>query len=401
MADAGRVVLAAIDESTWGTTPSSALTKIAFATSENLGLNTSTTQSDAIRGDYTRPGVVRTDVQGTGGYNFELAYADGPMLSHLPGCLRSAWGSAVTTGATTLDAVNSTNKYTRAAGSFVTDGFAVGHSVIVSGFATAANNGIGVITAVDATSMTVAGLDLADESGGGDELIKHSGFVSHGTTLKSHTLERQFADLTNRFIAHAGMRVSEFSLSAQLGQIVKGSVAFMGKSPGALAAATAGSGAYSDSAGAANEIMNGIDHVTGIFLGSTGAPGVTATTFLIQQLDIRIGSPVRPIGALGNLGPQQIGGNSFSIGGTMRLYTDNNSIAEWDNYANFTEKSLWFRFQDTAGNAYCFYLPQVQYISSAGPNASGPDADVGQDIGFTCETEANSGFQIGITRLAA
>lgn len=58
-----------------------------------------------------------------------------------------------TTGSTSLSAT--TTGYARAAGSFLTDGFAPGMEVLVAGFATAANNGYGVITFVSATVMSV------------------------------------------------------------------------------------------------------------------------------------------------------------------------------------------------------------------------------------------------------
>jgi hypothetical protein len=58
-----------------------------------------------------------------------------------------------TTGSTTLSVT--TTGYARAAGSFITDGFAVGMEITASGFSTSANNGQGIITALAATAMTV------------------------------------------------------------------------------------------------------------------------------------------------------------------------------------------------------------------------------------------------------
>jgi hypothetical protein len=399
MADGGRVQLAYIEEVTWGTTPSSALTEVAFATSEDLGMDTSTTLSNAIRGDYVKPQVIRTDAVGTGGFPFELAYGD--MDSFMEGALRSDWATAASTPATSLAAVDVDNTFTRAAGSFVTDGWTVGQSGISSGFATAANNGYFVVTAVAALTLTVEGLDLADEAAGGDEVLSNSGSLKNGTTLKSYTLERVFEDLTNTYIAHTGARVSNLSLSAQAGQIVTGAVAFSSKAPSAIAAATAGSGAYSASSAANNEIMNGVDHVTGIFVGSSGDPGATAVTYCVSQIDVSFGSPVRPISCLGTLGPAAIGGNSFEFTGQIRVYLDDVSKALWSDYVNYTAKSLWFRFVDTAGNAYLVYLPQVQLTAADGPNSGGPDSDVMATYSFTAEYNSAAACLACITRIAA
>lgn len=78
--------------------------------------------------------------------------------------------SVATTGTTSLAAT--ATDYTRAAGSFVTDGFAVGMELLASGFATAGNNGYKIITAVSALSMTVTSLTaMAVETAGGNELL--------------------------------------------------------------------------------------------------------------------------------------------------------------------------------------------------------------------------------------
>ena len=58
-----------------------------------------------------------------------------------------------TTGA--ADIAATATSYTRAVGSFVTDGFVVGQRVIASGFANAANNGVSTVTAVTAGELTV------------------------------------------------------------------------------------------------------------------------------------------------------------------------------------------------------------------------------------------------------
>jgi hypothetical protein len=50
--------------------------------------------------------------------------------------------------------------FTRASGSFITDGFTVGESILTFGFSTGANNGTWVISAVSATELTV--IDGAD-----------------------------------------------------------------------------------------------------------------------------------------------------------------------------------------------------------------------------------------------
>ena len=82
--------------------------------------------------------------------------------------------SAATTGVTTLavDLIN--NAFTRSAGDFLADGFAVGQEIIVKGFSL--NNGRFTVLTVTATSLKVAeGLMFGDTTGSGDESIVSPG----------------------------------------------------------------------------------------------------------------------------------------------------------------------------------------------------------------------------------
>jgi hypothetical protein len=73
--------------------------------------------------------------------------------------------AVASTGSTTLTAT--TTAYTRAAGSFITDGFLVGMEVVPAGFAT---NTPRIVATVSALSMTVVGSLTAEASGAGRSL---------------------------------------------------------------------------------------------------------------------------------------------------------------------------------------------------------------------------------------
>jgi hypothetical protein len=64
------------------------------------------------------------------------------------------------------------NQFTRATGSFVSDGFQVGMRVRASGFTNAANNALHAeITAVTASALTITGATLVTEAASGDEQL--------------------------------------------------------------------------------------------------------------------------------------------------------------------------------------------------------------------------------------
>jgi len=99
----------------------------------------------------------------------------------------------VITGVASISAT-APGTFTRASGSFITDGFQVGMRVRSSGFANAANNvAAAVVSAVAATSLSVTGVTLVTEAAGGDEQLVgafRTGTItchvdSHGTGLAS------------------------------------------------------------------------------------------------------------------------------------------------------------------------------------------------------------------------
>jgi len=101
------------------------------------------------------------------------------------------------TGTTTLSIAS--NAVTRGAGSFVTDGFVVGQWVQLSGFANAENNTWGKVTAVSATSMTIAGATLTDETGSGSERV-HAQYAVGGTTARYYSISKRFRDIGQEIV---------------------------------------------------------------------------------------------------------------------------------------------------------------------------------------------------------
>lgn len=77
-----------------------------------------------------------------------------------------------TTGATTLSVDEPTSKFTRAAGSFITDGFVPGNSITGANFANAGNNATFIISTVSALEIVVTdNTGMVTETGDGDETI--------------------------------------------------------------------------------------------------------------------------------------------------------------------------------------------------------------------------------------
>lgn len=80
--------------------------------------------------------------------------------------------SSANTPATTLS-VDDSNTFSRASGSFVTDGWEIDMVFRSSGFTNGANNGVFRVTAVTALTIDVTPASLVVEAGTGDEVLTH------------------------------------------------------------------------------------------------------------------------------------------------------------------------------------------------------------------------------------
>ena len=91
--------------------------------------------------------------------------------------------AGATTGAISLSAT--ATGYSRASGSFVTNGFAVGQQITASGFTNAANNGTSLITAVTATTLTVSKTPatVAETAAAGRTIATVSGLNAAGIAV--------------------------------------------------------------------------------------------------------------------------------------------------------------------------------------------------------------------------
>jgi hypothetical protein len=101
--------------------------------------------------------------------------------------------------------VNATARtFTRASGSFLTDGFVVGDSISTSGFSNAGNNTTKIIESVSATVITVtSGTGLVNETGGGNERIKCIKTLDTGAaTINVNAAGRTFTQAAGGYTAN-------------------------------------------------------------------------------------------------------------------------------------------------------------------------------------------------------
>jgi hypothetical protein len=383
MSDANQVRVSYAKESTYGTAPTGSY-QIVRQTGETLRMDTGTTNSAEIRSDRQIADVVRNSFVGAGDLNIEFPYgAHDDLLEYV---LQSAvW----TTEDDNLEAANTVsvdgaNVYTIDAGAWSTTP-TVGDWLEIRGFATAINNGYKKVTAADGTTITTDGAATTIE-GTVTSTIDQLGHIKNGTTFSSLSWEKNFLDLSNKYMLVTGFSPNTFNLTVATGSIITGSFGFVGQG---VSTPTSDTGSGYVAAGT-NSVNNAIDHIESIL--------VDGVAYSATQLSVSLTNNLRTREQIATLGPISLGSGTIGATGTLQAYfTDETEI---DKYHAGTTGEVAFVVEDTAGNGYIIDMPQIRYTSGQ-VVASGINTDTLVDIGFTAYLDSTTSQTIRISRFTA
>lgn len=384
MSNADRTSLAYVKETTYGVTPSAALTEIRH-TGESLHQATAMEASSEIRDDRQHADVVRTNANAEGDVNMELSY--GVYDDWLQYALQSAaWSTLVTSGAQTdIAAADSPNQLT----STTTDlsVFLANQWVKISGFTTSGNNGYGKVVSSTATTLVLTGIDLADEVAGDSVTVVMGEQIVNGTAYASMSMERHYEDLTTTFANYLGMTINTLALSIVAEQIITGTFGLMGKNENS-AAATIGTGG--NNAAPTNDVMAAVDDIFAIFEAQVSHASTEFTFSLSNN--------IRNRAIIGTLGPTSQGSGSIDLSGTLKAYFATAAIM--NKYLADTATSLAIVAQDSAGKSYLIDLPNVRF-NDGKRVAGGINTDIIADMAWMAKRDPTEGITIRIVRWAA
>lgn len=386
MANSNQVGLALWEESTFGTLPvGQDLKQIRFA-SESLAKRTSSAISQEIRSDRQIADIVRVDIGAGGDISGEFSYSGAGTASSaqdllIEAALQSADWSAVVTNTGTFSCSSGGSTIT---GTGVATGIVAGQWIrfkdgsSVIGYFLVTNSAVGTLTVTPTLPSTV--------TGSGNEEVEAGSYIANGTTDRSFSIERSHGDIASVFEQYAGMKVEGWSVSFASGAISSQSFNLVGKTE-TSASSTMGDGA--NTAHATGEVMNGVDNVYAIRENHTSLGSV------VRSVSFAVSNNLFPRGAIANLGPVSMGSGSCNVSGSLSIYFENNTLL--DKYRNWTTTSLTLVLSDSAGNAYCIFLPSVK-LSEASANAPGLNQDVIASFSFQAKRDSTYGEMIRITR---
>jgi len=378
MANSNSVALRLAVESTYGTSPGGTFEEVRF-TSESLAKTTGTTTSAEIRSDRQITDVVRVSDGVDGAIEGELSYSGAGTLSSaqdelMEAALMSASFSAVqtNTGSWTISGAN-------------INGTGVGTSLVAGDWVRVKNGatliGYFFVTVASANSITVT----PTPSGAAATEVERGAAIKNGTTERSFTIERQHTDVASTFELYTGVKVNSMTVNVAAGSISRYTFALLGQDEVSAAA----SAASSTTDHATNPIMNGVDNVYAV------RENHASLGTIVRSFSLTVANNHFARQAVGSLGPVSMGSGSCVVTGTLSVYFENNTLL--DKFRNWTTTNLSFILQDSAGNAYCFHIPECK-LTLGRAATPGLNQDITAELSFQGYRDTTYGHTLRITR---
>lgn len=285
---------------------------------------------------------------------------------------------------------------------FTTLGLAVGMWVKIGGtasgdkFATAANNDWCRISAIAATGLTFDVFPtFVDDTGTGKTVKVWIGdYLRNGTTEKSYSIERQYADHSPvDYEVFTGMEIDQLSLQMTAQAIMTGSASFQGLN--ATTSTTRTSGA-TDVAAPTNSVYNTSSNVGRI--AENGSSIIGGANYVLDA-SIQIANNLRRNNAVGSLPSVAIQQGECTITGRLNTYFANTTL-----YAKVlanTASSFDIRVQrsDESYHTLLIDLPKLKY-SGGSPQVGGKNQDVTIPLDFQSFRHPTLGYSMQVQRYA-
>lgn len=214
------------------------------------------------------------------------------------------------------------------------------------------------IVSIASSVITIEGTLAASQSG---LKFVRGAKMKNGTNQKSMSIEIGYVN-TGLYEVFPGCVVDAMEFSVATEQMITGSYSIMGK---------AGSGSsispitinYTNAS--TTTVMESVDHIPNFRVGGVN--------YAARSISVNIANGGEPQKAIGTLGVTAVRSGTFTVKGQIACYFS--SITEYNKMIAATSSSFLMITQDTAGNAYSWYMPTVKYGGVSVP-VSGQDTDV-------------------------
>lgn len=285
----------------------------------------------------------------TGDYSAELMCTTYKELV-AAGLRKDFAAQAATTGALTTIAVSSgATAFTRSTGSFITDGFKVGHIILPSGISAAADNTKAIVVSVNALTMHAIKCDgtaYTTAAAGASITIAATGKYTYtpqtGHTNDSFTVEEWHTDISKSFCT-MGQQVNTIAIDIKPNAMATIQVGFLGKD-------------FEPAAGSRYFGSPTAIPATGVLSGSTSVASINgAAVTNLTSLTLNVANGITQEAVIGS---NSIGATSRTkclITGSMTLLFDSSTYT--DAFSNEESLEVAYAMRATNGDVFSIYIP--------------------------------------------
>lgn len=239
------------------------------------------------------------------------------------------------------------------------------------------------------------GFDLEMSYGTFDDLLESVLFgtwttdvLKNGITPKSFSFEKTFeTGATDAFLRYVGCYGNEFNLNCEAGQILTGSMSFLGKG-GSVGQAILSGATYTPASTTEPVLDATADFGTLSLTGIVGTPK-------LMSVSLACTNNLRGQRAVANIELVGVGTGRFELTGQIRAYFEDSAL--YEAYLDGDELTLSFQVGRTAGSKYQFDIPRLK-IESATVVAGGNDQDIMVDLNYRGLYDSTEACTLMLTR---
>lgn len=273
-------------------------------------------------------------------------------------------------------------------------------SVVVTDFAGGDATKLGFFTIAsipnDDTFTTVETLGTDANSGTATVIIKGSHLRNPSSQAdivkQSFSIETGFNDVS-QFFLRRGMRVGSFSLDVSSGDIVTGSIEFMGRDtiPSTTAVLTGGGYTVLDST--TTEVLNATDNI-----GEFKVDGQVLDGVAFKSISLEGDASLREQRAIGEKFPAGIGYGRFMLSGSGEAFFSDRTL--YDKFVDHETTSFSFDVSDADFNTYYFTVPSTK-ITTDDIMPEGIDQDVMDNFEYSAFRDVTLKTQLLVDRFSS
>ena len=274
------------------------------------------------------------------------------------------------------------------------------NAVAVVNFAGGDDSIRGVVTVTSAAGdvLGISPAPVTNANAAGAKIVVKGSMLRNPSKVQdfvrqSFTIETSFEDVDRHFVA-SGLRVGQFDLEINSGEISTGTLQFMGRAMERRLDNTSllRNGPYTPKDAPTHEIMNATSNV-----GELALDDRTDLAY-IQSISLSGNASLREQRAVGHKYAVGIGVGRFQLTGSFSAYFETGEL--FDKFVNHDTVKLSFFYSDLGSNRYDFTIPAIKFTSDP-VTPEGIDQDVIENIEWEAQRDPATACMMQVDRFSS